>query len=220
VALNPTKGNMYPWVTHTWNPIKGCEHDCVYCYLKSLRGYDLTPRFAEKELNTNLGSGRTIFAGSTCDMFGEFIHERWVDSVMCKCREHDNTYLFQTKNPVKCYEYRNIFPQGSILGTTIETNRDYYKLSKAPDTEERFYAMTLIADFIPRRMVSIEPVIDFDLDVLGGWIFMIQPEFVSIGADSKGCNLPEPPPEKLKALIERLKTFTQVKVKDNLSRLL
>ena len=30
--LNRQKGNMYPWITHTWNPIKGkCPHDCTYC---------------------------------------------------------------------------------------------------------------------------------------------------------------------------------------------
>ena len=26
---------MYPWVTHTWNPLAGrCKHDCNYCYMK------------------------------------------------------------------------------------------------------------------------------------------------------------------------------------------
>lgn len=33
--LNKSKGNMYPWVTYTWNPIKGkCPHECRYCYMK------------------------------------------------------------------------------------------------------------------------------------------------------------------------------------------
>src|SRR3990167_1900105 len=30
--LNKQKGNMYGFVTHTWNPIKGkCSHNCSYC---------------------------------------------------------------------------------------------------------------------------------------------------------------------------------------------
>ena len=33
--LNKQKGNMYGFVTHTWNVIKGkCPHDCEYCYMK------------------------------------------------------------------------------------------------------------------------------------------------------------------------------------------
>ena len=41
---------MYPWVTHTWNVIKGkCPHDCSYCYMKRFPQGEL--RFDEKELN-------------------------------------------------------------------------------------------------------------------------------------------------------------------------
>ena len=33
MALTKSRGNMYPFVTHTWNAIKGiCFHDCPYCY--------------------------------------------------------------------------------------------------------------------------------------------------------------------------------------------
>ena len=33
MSLNESKGNMYSWVTHTWNTIKGeCPHGCTYCY--------------------------------------------------------------------------------------------------------------------------------------------------------------------------------------------
>lgn len=35
--LNESKGNMYDWVTHTWNPIKGkCSHNCNYCFMKKM----------------------------------------------------------------------------------------------------------------------------------------------------------------------------------------
>ena len=67
--------------------------------------------------------------------------------------------------------------------------------------------------------VSIEPILDFDVDVLVSWIKQINPEFVSIGADSKSHNLPEPPAWKVKKLIEELKKITNVKIKDNLKRL-
>ena len=34
--LNVAKGNMYGFITHTWNPIKGhCYHQCSYCYMNN-----------------------------------------------------------------------------------------------------------------------------------------------------------------------------------------
>ncbi|MBE9572966.1 MAG: hypothetical protein IMF11_20265 [Proteobacteria bacterium] len=44
--------------------------------------------------------------------------------------------------------------------------------------------------------------------------------FVSIGADSRGHKLPEPPADKILTLIEELKRFTEVKIKPNLNRLI
>ena len=48
----------------------------------------------------------------------------------------------------------------------------------------------------------------------------ITPYFVSIGADSSHNNLLEPPAWKIKKLKEELEKFTEVKIKDNLKRLL
>jgi hypothetical protein len=71
MALNISKGNMYEFITHTWNPIKGkCPHDCSYCYMKRW-GHLKPPRLVESEFNTDLGSGNFIFVGSSCDMWAE-----------------------------------------------------------------------------------------------------------------------------------------------------
>jgi hypothetical protein len=69
-------------------------------------------------------------------------------------------------------------------------------------------------------MVSIEPIMDFELFYFAEWIREIAPEFVSIGADSKGHHLPEPPAEKVRELITELEKFTKVIQKDNLKRIL
>lgn len=40
MALTKSRGNMYPFVTHThtWNAIKGiCFHDCPYCYNEKIQ---------------------------------------------------------------------------------------------------------------------------------------------------------------------------------------
>ena len=61
---------------------------------------------------------------------------------------------------------------------------------------------------------------DFDLNIFVNWIRAIKPDFVSIGADSKGNNLPEPPAWKIRKLIDNFRHFTEVKVKSNLKRLI
>jgi DNA repair photolyase len=77
MALNKQKGNMYGFVTHTWNPIKGiCPHGCEYCYMRGrVQSY---PHLDEKELRVDLGSGNTIFVGSSCDMWAAEIPEEWI----------------------------------------------------------------------------------------------------------------------------------------------
>ena len=52
----------------------------------------------------------------------------------------------------------------------------------------------------PLKMVTIEPVIDFDLEVMLEWITDINPCMVWLGYDSKKCHLPEPELEKVREL--------------------
>jgi len=216
--LNKSKGNMYSWVTHTWNVVKGkCPHDCSYCYMKRYPQAQL--RFDGGELETDLAGGNTIFVGSSCDMWAEDISTDQIAQILGHCRGYSNKYLFQTKNPQRWLSFRtDLFPlpQNIILGTTIESNREYV-VSLAPMVATRYQAMRKL---LPPRMVSIEPVMDFDLDVMVNWMQEINPQFISIGADSGNNHLPEPTPDKVKALIEALKEFTEVKVKDNLKRII
>jgi hypothetical protein len=208
---------MYPFVTHTFNGVKGkCPHDCVYCYMK-MWGKQKPLHFVEKELQTDLGQGNYIFVGSSNDMFAASIPGVWIGKVIDHCHRFDNKYLFQTKNPSG---YRGfVFPQGSVLACTIETNRSYPDISLAPRTDERARVMGFAAQTLS-KMISIEPVMDFDLPEFVDMIRAINPEFVSIGADSKGHNLPEPPPEKLQAFIDELSKFTKIVQKKNLQRLI
>ncbi|MEE4259670.1 MAG: hypothetical protein V2I62_07925 [Bacteroidales bacterium] len=59
----------------------------------------------------------------------------------------------------------------------------------------------------PRKVVTIEPVMDFDLDVFTNWITNIAPEYVWLGFNSKPdqVQLPEPSDWKLIALTQALK---------------
>ncbi len=70
-----------------------------------------------------------------------------------------------------------------------------------------------------RRFVTIEPIMDFNLVALLLAIEFIGPEFVTIGADSKGHGLVEPPWKKVEILISELSKFTEIRQKKNLERL-
>lgn len=215
LGLNKQKGNMYPWVTHTWNPVKGkCPHNCVYCYMKVFPLKEL--RLDTKEFNTGLGCGNIIFVGSSCDMFADGIPDKWILQVLLYCHKFANTYLFQSKNPYRFNKY--CFPEKTILGVTIESNRGYPSLSDAPSVKSRYRWMER---YNMRKMVSIEPILDFDLAEFIHILRRVAPEFVSIGADSKGHGLPEPSKEKTLDLIRYLtKTNIKVKLKDNLKRII
>jgi len=214
MVMNKQKGNMYPFVSHTWNPIRGkCPHDCSYCYMKQFPQKEL--RLDEKCFKDDLGKDNYIFVGSSTDMWANEVPSEWIKRVLSLCNVFTkNRYLFQTKNPKRFEEFYNILPK-VILGVTIETNREN-DLSKAPP---RLARLSWISEVKKPRMVSIEPIMDFDLNDMKRWMFAIKPEFVSIGADSKGHNLPEPSEEKIEALIKELNKFTEVKLKDNLKRL-
>ncbi|MCK4815437.1 hypothetical protein KA005_06680 [bacterium] len=216
MGLNESKGNMYEWVTHTWNAIKGrCPHDCSYCYMK--RWNNLKPvRLDGKELKTDLGNGNFIFVGSSCDMWAEAIPTEWIIKTLEHFNKFDNHYLFQSKNPARFNKYQ--LPKNSVICTTIETNRWYPKImNNSPYPIDRSKEMTGLSI---ETYLTIEPIIDFDIMQLVELIKQCKPKQVNIGADSGNNNLPEPGPGKLLDLINELESFTTVKKKKNLKRLL
>ena len=214
MALNKSTGNMYEFITHTWNTIKGeCYHDCRYCYMK--RWGKLKPvHFDEKELKTELGSGNFIFVGSSCDMFAENIPDEWINKTLDHCSKFDNKYFFQSKNPIRFYGKGLRFPENSRFCTTIESNRIYKEImGKAPYPENRAF-------FLPiNSYITIEPILDFDLYEFASLIRAAEPIQVNIGADSGNHGLPEPSKEKVMELISEIQKFTTIHNKTNLKRL-
>lgn len=217
--LNKSKGNMYGFITHTWNPIKGlCPHGCEYCYMH--RFPQKPPRLDEKELKTDLGAGNKIFVGSSCDMWADDIPAEWIIKVADKCLSSvpGNKYLFQSKNPKRFLPIMRGVPFNDfVFCTTIETNRTYVQMGNVPSPHDRAWALSDIQGF---RMLTIEPIIDFDVMEMLTLIRMIQPFQVNIGADSKGHKLPEPGRYKIEQLIDIISGFAKVIIKPNLERLM
>lgn len=220
MSLNPSKGNMYDFITHTFNTVKGtCPHGYTYCYMRRF-GEQKPVRFDAKELKTDLGARNFIFVGSSCDMWAEDIPNSWISETLGKCREADlDAFLFQSKSPWRFEPWAGSIPAGSILCTTVETNRTYRNvMGICPTPWSRALSMANLSTF--RRFVTIEPIMDFDFDALVELVKRCEPEQVNIGADSGGNHLPEPSAEKVRALIDELQKFTTIARKTNLARLL
>jgi DNA repair photolyase len=223
---------MYPEWT-PWKVLAGiCPHDCDYCATNTAckrtpearRKYSGEPRVWEPEM-TCRKKGRGYFVASTRDLVADGVPAEVIKRILGQCRKYpESRYLFQTKNPQRFAEFLDMMPPDRVLGTTIETNRNTDRLSKAPSPEDRARAMAELHEAgMPHLQVTIEPILDFDVFELMDMIISIEPEVVYVGADTKGHHLPEPSPDKIKALLNELgryKETMEVRVKENLNRLL
>lgn len=219
MGLNATKGNMYGFVTHTWNAVKGlCPHGCSYCYMKRW-GRQPEVHLDARELRVNLGTGGYIFVGSSCDLFAEAIPREWVQQTLERCAQFTvNRYLFQTKNPKRMLGF-DLSGVDAEVCTTLETNRFIPSVMGAcPAPRERAEALASLPN---RKHITIEPIMAFDLEALLELVDMVSPVQVNIGADSKRSGLEEPTREEVQALLIALEgKGYSVHKKKNLDRLL
>ncbi len=215
------KTNMYVDSKYQWNCFIGCKFKCKYCIPSFQRQmkrqkhrcmdcYNYIPHFHEERLTNRLPrtyGDEFIWVGSSGDI--SFCELEDMDKILLKIEEYPNrTFFFQTKNPKYFQQFD--FPKNVILGITLESDRDWCSITKAPDPYKR-YKDFLKVDHL-RKIVTIEPILDFDGFIID-WVRAIAPERVYIGFDTKNCNLPEPSKEKTLRLITTLAWFTSVRLK-------
>ena len=211
---------MFNAIDKTWNPVIGCLHNCCYCWAKRLVETRLKntvkyrdgfkPKLADSELNRRF-KNRFVFACDMADLFGDWVPKEWILDVLATIEKNPtSSFLFLTKNPKRYKEFLDIYPENLVLGATIETNRDY-AVSNAPPTVERYRNMADLP--FKKKLISIEPIMDFDLDIFIQWLKEIGPTIVYVGYDNYNNELPEPSLTKTKQLIEKLEAFTRVRVK-------
>lgn len=216
---------MFGHVTHTHTHMGGeCSHRCRYCYVG--RGtYGRIPKYTgpilmvEKELRVNYGEGKRIFIEHCNDLFAADVPDEMIRRVLehC-CRFPKNDYLFHTKNPGRYRAYLELMPANRTLGITAETNRPTPTVSSAPPPMER---LTAFSQLPGPKLVTIEPILKFDLDEFVAGIVLAKPDQVIIGADSKATGLQEPDRREILPLIAALEgAGLVVGRKTNLSRLL
>jgi len=225
---------MFPFVTHTWNLVRGeCPHGCRYCYMWGHPSWNEGPHLVAAELKicplAMKQEARVVFIGSSTDLFADEISDEMITSVLqhlkkhhpgrCCKRRHKNSsvqYLFCTKNPGRYQTFidRDLIPAGSWLGVTIETNRPLLfgkvPISKAPDPEERFRWLKHLGQLGWPTLLSIEPVIRFDEERFLELIVDAAPVMVAVGVDSRNDidrevkSIPEPRPGELAHFIDEL----------------
>jgi hypothetical protein len=113
----------------------------------------------------------------------------------------------QSKQPA-CFEpFLAELPENVILLTMLETNRDegYEAISGAPPPSVHYQQFKALG--YPRKVVTIEPVLDFDLTTFATWSRSIRPEYIWLGFNSKpeSVTLPEPTEHKAQKLVNRPK---------------
>ena len=224
-------GKMFTYASktmRTWSPFSGCSHECLYCWAKRIvetrlkdspkyKECGFKPAFHPNEMNKKFSPNTFCFISSMGDI--AFATNDELRQIINKIKENPRTnFLFCTKDPTVYLPMDNL--ENVYFGTTLETNRDITKLySKAPLTSERYRIMEYLN--VTNKFVSIEPVMDFDLDIFSQWILNINPKIVEIGCDGYHNNLPEPSSDKIKALIKNMEVSgIEVICKDGLSRLL
>ena len=208
---------MFKFVKKTWNPFVGCRFNCSYCWARRMarrlrceRCRRFEPHFHPERLDKIPKNG-IVFVSDMGDI--SFCLEpdlmRLVRRIELTQKKYQTVFFFESKNPAVFYEKilmigDELKPSQTIISTTIETNRANLvkELSSAPPPTKRYLSFKLIN--WPQKHVSIEPVMDFDLDVMFKWITNIEPEIVSIGYDNYNNRLPEPPLQKVLKLIEDL----------------
>jgi len=229
MALRKAKGNMFGFITHLWNPVKGkCVYNCNYCFVKRFyKKYNLNvpdkPYLDKKEF-VNLGKHKFIFICDNLDLFHPYIPGLFILEIINHINKYtENRYLFLTKNPERYLNYISLLRMKNIfLGVTIESN--IIKTENTPEQLERFIAIKNIkAYYNIKTLICIEPIMNFNLSTFMIKLKFANPDYIVIGADSGNNKLNEPCKNKLNEFISCLnkdKINSKIILKSNLQRLL
>lgn len=211
----------------TWNVWVGCKFECTYCCARSQaltrlkhspryrNGFE--PHFVKEELSKTFKPGEFIMVPFMGDI--AFASRDEVKLILLRMlRFPETNFLFCSKNPGAFTKW-GIYelPRNLYLGTTLESNRDY-RVSKAPPPLLRVKDLAKI-DW-PKKFVSIEPIMDFDLEIFVSWLHWLKPAIIEVGADNYHSHLQEPSGSKVASLLEHLRDICPTVVeKKGLERL-
>lgn len=215
--------NMYELSVMQWNPFVGCEYNCKYCeksFQAPLKRFSNCPECNKyiphnhpERLTKSLKNTKYmyyIFTCSTGDI--SFCDTEYLNEIIHRIEnEKDKTFLIQSKNPLTFNRVK--FPKNVILGTTIETNKDdiVKQYSDAPAPSKRYVDFVTVKH--PLKMVTMEPIMKFDEQVILRWMQDIDPMVIWMGYDSKNTGLPSPSIDEFKSMFWELSKHFNVFLK-------
>ena len=152
-------------------------------------------------------NAKTVFVCGNADIkFCDTDYLKQIIDAIRSNKRKGQTFYLQSKEPACLEPVLGLLPDNVVLVTTLETNRDkgYDLVSKAPAPSVRYEQFLKLKH--PRKVITAEPIMDFDLNVFAQWIIKINPEYLWLGLNSHGksVRLPEPSPDKLYKLAEIL----------------
>lgn len=198
---------MFEFITKTSNPLGGCcEYSCYGggCWAqRMIKHYGLAKYRGSavldvKVLEQSFGVEDYVFLCDMNDLFGSWVPSDIIRRVLSAIRKSKAQFLLLTKNPRRYLDFQ--IPANCVCGATVESDVNW-KVSGAPAPLSRLSDLELLKS---KKMISIEPIQEFNLEVFVAKILKAHPEFIAIGLDNYGCQLPEPSLEKTLELIKRL----------------
>lgn len=212
--------NMYSERKANISAFRGCDWNCIYCAFKNTLRFQsceqckkFKPHAHLKALNKTppkTKDGEFISVGMNGDV--AFASEDEFRAMIDYCTKwSDRTFMMQSKDP-SCFIPFDI-PKNLIIGTTIESDINHCT-SSAPMPLDRFKSMK---ELDCRKMVTIEPILTFNISEIFSIAHLLNPEIVYIGYDSKNNKLPEPTLYETKCLLNELRK-DGINVKEKLMR--
>lgn len=208
-----TKSLMFGFIDFCSSPIAGrhsesafCGHECCYCYATGIKKdhpewakYQGPYRIEEKELNREYPDGSYVFLQNMGEIGDPAIPILAVIDPIARyiAAQPKVTFLLLTKNPQFYVDRQDVLGDlpNIIYGVTLETNRLIPRaVSKAPSPLTRIFAMGRLRRLNPeaRVLISVEPIMDFDMDPFVTHIKALHPEYeqrqdqphVAVGMDN------------------------------------
>lgn len=159
------------WTDFTCNPIKGiCKYNCPYCYaIRMYKRFGWNPeiRFDHSVFTglDKLKDGSKVFIGSTHDIFGEWIPDEWITSLILKAIQNPKIiFIFLTKNPKRYADFA--FPKNTWLGYST-TGTLFHKWDYRHDENIKFVSLEPMQHAMNASLEGYAQRIDFDWLILG-----------------------------------------------------
>lgn len=162
------------WTDFSINPIKGlCKGMCEYCYAKKFyKRFKWNPT-VRLDLSVfdgieKLKAGTKVFVGSTHDIFGHWIPDNWIETILSKVKSNQKLiFIFLTKNPKRYNNFQ--FPKNAWLGYST-TGTLFHKWDEEDVQNNDNVKFVSLEPMQHRMEASLEGYnlrIDFDLLIVG-----------------------------------------------------